>query len=79
MVIQNLHLLIGDDMIEESVTSGVHPNNTYPLVDGELDFEQEKRKQARDSTTATINRTEQPPFTRKGPDATRAEALAAEG
>lgn len=29
------------------VVSGVHPNNTYPLVDGELDPEQKRRLAAR--------------------------------
>lgn len=27
--------------------SGIYPNNTYPLVAGKIDSEQEKRKQAR--------------------------------
>lgn len=61
------------------VTSGVYPNNTYPLVDGQLDFEQEKRLQARqEHDKATGDREDHPAFTRKGPDATLAEQQAAE-
>lgn len=59
--------------------SGVHPNNDYPLVEGELDFEQQKRLQARqEHDWATGAREDHPAFTRKGPDATLAEAQAEE-
>lgn len=59
--------------------TGIYPNNTYPLVDGKLDFEQEKRKQARDASAfARGDLAEQVPFASKGPDATRAEAEAAQ-
>ncbi len=59
----------------DSVTSGVFPNNTYPLVNGELDFEQEKRLQARqEHDRAEGRRPDHPPFTEKGPDRVRAEA-----
>lgn len=33
--------------------SGIYPNNTYPLDAGNLDAEQEQRKQARDESTLT--------------------------
>lgn len=63
-----------------TVTSGVYPNNTYPLVEGELDFEQQKRLQARQESAWARDpeNNVHPPFTTKGPDATLAEALAAE-
>lgn len=58
----------------ENRFSGVYPDNSYPLVDGQLDFEQEKRLQARqESEWARGDRPNHPPFTEKGPDAVRAE------
>lgn len=61
----------------ESVVSGVNLNNDYPLVEGQLDFEQEKRLQARqESEFVRGTRAERPAFTKKGPDATLAEAQA---
>lgn len=67
----------------ENRFTGLHPDNTYPLVDGELDFEQQKRLQARQEGARTRRvssdapRAAHPPFTEKGPDATLAEELAA--
>lgn len=59
--------------------TGVFRDNNYPQVDGKLDFEQEKRLQARQATEfARGDRPEQVPFASKGPDATRAEAEAAQ-
>ena len=59
------------------VISGVHPNNTYPKVDGKLDPEQEKRKQARQASEfAAGKRKSLPAFATKGPDAHAAEAKA---
>lgn len=60
-------------------TSGVHRDNKYPKVDGKLDPEQEKRKQARQASEfAAGKRKSLPPFATKGPDARAAEAAAAE-
>lgn len=33
--------------------TGLYPDNTYPLVDGKLDVEQEKRKEARQESDRT--------------------------
>lgn len=61
--------------------SGVYPDNTYPLVDGELDFEQQKRLQARQESDRTRRvssdaaHAAHPPFTEKGPDRTLADSL----
>lgn len=52
-----------------SVTSGVYPDNAYPLVNGSIDAEQEKRLQARqESEVARGTRTEHPPLTRQFPN-----------
>lgn len=60
-------------------TSGVNPNNSYPKVNGKLDPEQEKRKQARQASDfAAGKRKTLPAFATKGPDARAAEAKAAE-
>lgn len=42
--------------MDKSVVSGVHPNNTYPLVDGELDPEQKRRQAAREDSERARNR-----------------------
>lgn len=48
-----------------TVTSGVHQDNNYPLVDGQLDEEQERRLQARqEHDWATGAREDHPPFTK---------------
>lgn len=53
----------------ENVTSGVHLNNEYPLVEGKLDEEQERRLQARqEHDKATGARADHPEFTRKFPN-----------
>ena len=50
-------------------TTGVHPNNDYPLVDGQLDLAQEMKLQARqESEWARGERPDHPPFATKGPD-----------
>lgn len=52
-------------------SSGMYPNNTYPLVNGKLDEEQEKRKQARQESALTKRvasatpRASHPPLTNK--------------
>lgn len=64
--------------------SGLHPDNSYPLVDGELDFEQQKRLQARQESARTRRvssdaaHAAHPSFTEKGPDKVLAEKLAAD-
>lgn len=51
-----------------TVTSGVFPNNTYPLVSGKPDAEQEKRLQARqEHDFVTGKRATRPPYTKQGP------------
>lgn len=61
------------------VTSGVYPDNKYPKVNGKLDPEQEKRKQARQASEfAAGKRKSLPPFATKGPDARAAEAAETE-
>jgi len=63
---------------EENRFSGVYPDNSYPEVDGQLDFEQEKRLQAREESERTPRVSSDdpyaphPPFTELGPDATLA-------
>lgn len=63
----------------ENRFTGLYPDNDYPLVDGQLDFEQEKRQQARDESERTKRVSSNtayaahPPFTVKGPDAVLAE------
>lgn len=55
--------------------SGLYPDNTYPLVDGELDIEQQKRLQARQESDRTPRVSsddpydDHPPFTSRGPGA----------
>lgn len=46
--------------MDKAVTSGVHPNNTYPLVDGELDPEQKRRQAAREDSERARNRSTTP-------------------
>ena len=64
----------------ENRFSGLYPDNSYPEVDGQLDFEQEKRLQARQESDRTPRVSsnaalaDHPAFTEKGPDAARAEA-----
>lgn len=49
-----------------TITSGVHLNNEYPLVNGEVDEEQERRLQARqEHDKATGAREDHPEFTRR--------------
>lgn len=64
----------------ENRFSGLYPDNSYPEVDGQLDFEQEKRLQAREESERTPRVSsddplaDHPAFTEKGPDRTLAEA-----
>lgn len=68
-----------DPTATENRFTGLYPDNDYPLVDGELDFEQEKRLQARQESDRTPRESSNapyaahPPFTEKGPDAVLAE------
>lgn len=54
--------------------TGIYPNNTYPLVAGKIDAEQERRKQARTESTRTkrvasaTTRVAHPPLTKKFPN-----------
>jgi hypothetical protein len=67
--------------------TGLYPDNSYPLVDGELDEVQEQRKQARDEGARTRRvysdtaRVAHPPFTERfttnDHEVRRAEAEAA--
>lgn len=67
----------------ENRFSGLYPNDSYPLVNGAPDFEQEKKAQARLESERTRRvssdapRAAHPPFTEKGPDRTLADTLAA--
>ena len=66
----------------ENRFTGLYPDNSYPLVAGQLDFEQEKRRQARlehDRTPRVSSDSPyaaHPPFTEKGPDAVLADEQA---
>lgn len=42
--------------------SGLYPDNTYPLVDGELDEEQERRLQARQEHDRTPRESSDDPY-----------------
>lgn len=61
--------------------SGIHPDNSYPLVDGELDLVQEMKAQARQESARTRRessdepRDPHPPFTERTPGSP--EALSA--
>lgn len=46
----------------ENQFTGLYPDNTYPLVDGELDAEQEQRKQARDEHDRTPRVSSEDPY-----------------
>lgn len=72
--------LTGNGFSRGSVTSGVHVDNAYPLVEGNLDEEQERRLQARqESDFVRGNRADRPEFTRAFPnDHVKAEQAAAE-
>ena len=52
----------------EARFSGLHPNNSYPLVKRKLNSVEERKLQARqDSDFARGKRAKRPAFTKKGP------------
>lgn len=60
-----------DPSLTEGRFTGLHPDNSYPLVDGNLDEEQEKRRQARlegartKRVSSDAPHADHPPFTER--------------